>query len=33
VLQPTAGIVDLRDYRRLIPQILVEERHAPGLDR
>src|SRR5215216_6050282 len=33
VLQPTAGIVDLRDYRRLVPQILVEERHALGLDR
>jgi tagatose 6-phosphate kinase len=33
VLQPTAGTVDLRDYRRLIPQILVEEHHAPGLDR
>jgi tagatose 6-phosphate kinase len=33
VLQPTAGLVDLRDYRRLVPQILVEERHAPGLDR
>jgi tagatose 6-phosphate kinase len=33
VLQPTAGIVDLRDYRRFVPQILVEERHAPGLDR
>jgi tagatose 6-phosphate kinase len=33
VLQPTAGIVDPRDYRRLAPQILVEEHHAPGLDR
>jgi tagatose 6-phosphate kinase len=33
VLQPTAGTVDLRDYRRFVPQILVEERHAPGLDR
>jgi tagatose 6-phosphate kinase len=33
VLQPTAGVVDLRDYRRLVPQILVEERHALGLDR
>jgi tagatose 6-phosphate kinase len=33
VLQPTAGIVDLRDYRRLVPQILVEGRHALGLDR
>jgi len=33
VLQPTAGIVDLRDYRRFAPRILVEERHALGLDR
>jgi tagatose 6-phosphate kinase len=33
VLQPTAGTVDLRDYRRLAPQVLVEERHALGLDR
>jgi tagatose 6-phosphate kinase len=33
VLQPTAGIVDLRDYRRFVPQILVEEHHASGLDR
>jgi tagatose 6-phosphate kinase len=33
VLQPTAGSVDLRDYLRLVPQVLVEERHAAGLDR
>ena len=33
VLQATAGSVDLRDYLRLVPQILVEERHDPGLDR
>jgi len=33
VLQPTAGSVDLRDYLKLVPQVLVEERHAPGLDR
>jgi fructose-1-phosphate kinase PfkB-like protein len=32
VLQPTAGSVDLRDYLKLVPQILVEEHHAPGLD-
>jgi tagatose 6-phosphate kinase len=33
VLQATAGSVDLRDYLRLVPQILVEERHDPGPDR
>ncbi len=33
VLQATAGSVDLRDHLRLVPQILVEERHDPGLDR
>jgi tagatose 6-phosphate kinase len=33
VLQPTAGRVDLRDYRSLVAKILVEEQHAPGLDR
>jgi tagatose 6-phosphate kinase len=33
VLQPTAGSVDLQHYRRLVPQIVVEEHHAPGLDR
>jgi tagatose 6-phosphate kinase len=33
VLQPTAGSVDLDDYRRLVPLILVEDDHAPGLDR
>ena len=33
VPQPTAGSVDLDHYRRLVPQIVVEEHHAPGLDR
>jgi len=33
VLQPTAGSVDMRDYLRFVSQILVEEHHAPGLDR
>jgi tagatose 6-phosphate kinase len=33
VLQPTAGTVDMHDYRRLIPLILVEEHRAPGLNR
>jgi tagatose 6-phosphate kinase len=33
VLQPTAGSVDVRDYRRLVPLVLVEEHHAPGPDR
>jgi tagatose 6-phosphate kinase len=33
VLQPTAGSVDMHDYRRLVPLILVEEHRAPGLDR
>ena len=33
VLQPTAGSVDLRDHRRLVPLVLLEEHHAPGLDR
>jgi hypothetical protein len=33
VLQPTAGTVDLGDYRRFVPQVLVEEGHAAGLDR
>lgn len=33
VLQPTAGSVDLRDYLKLVPQVLVEEHHAPDLDR
>jgi tagatose 6-phosphate kinase len=32
VLQPTAGRVDLRDYRDLVNRILVEEQHAPGQD-
>jgi tagatose 6-phosphate kinase len=32
VLQPTAGRVDLRDYRDLVNKILVEEQHAPGPD-
>jgi tagatose 6-phosphate kinase len=33
VLQPTAGSVDLAQVRRLLPQVVVEEHHAPGLDR
>jgi tagatose 6-phosphate kinase len=33
VRQPTAGSVDLRHYGRLLPQVSVEEHHAPGLDR
>jgi tagatose 6-phosphate kinase len=33
VLQPTAGSVDLSDYHRFVPQVVVEEHHAPGLDR
>jgi tagatose 6-phosphate kinase len=33
VIQPTAGSFDLHHYRRFVPQILVEEHHAPGLDR
>jgi tagatose 6-phosphate kinase len=33
VLQPTAGSVDLDHYRGFVPQIVVEEHHAPGLDR
>jgi tagatose 6-phosphate kinase len=33
VRQPTAGSVDLRHYDRLLPQVSVEEHHAPGLDR
>jgi tagatose 6-phosphate kinase len=33
VLQPTAGSVDMGHYRGFVPQIVVEEHHAPGLDR
>jgi tagatose 6-phosphate kinase len=33
VIQPTAGSFDMHHYRRFVPQILVEEHHAPGLDR
>ena len=33
VLQPTAGSFDLPHYRRFVPQVVVEEHHAPGLDR
>jgi tagatose 6-phosphate kinase len=33
VIQPTAGSVDLQHYRGFVPQIVVEEHHAPGLDR
>jgi tagatose 6-phosphate kinase len=33
VLQPTAGSFDMDHYREFVPQIVVEEHHAPGLDR
>lgn len=33
VLQPTAGSFDVDHYRGFVPQIVVEEHHAPGLDR
>jgi tagatose 6-phosphate kinase len=33
VTQPTAGAFDMNHYRRFIPQVLVEEHRAPGLDR
>ena len=33
VLQPTAGSFDMDHYRRFVPRIVVEEHHAPGLDR
>jgi tagatose 6-phosphate kinase len=33
VLQPTAGSFDMEDYVGLVPQMLVEEHHATGLDR
>jgi 1-phosphofructokinase family hexose kinase len=33
VTQPTAGTFDMNHYLRLIPQVVVEEHHAPGLDR
>jgi 1-phosphofructokinase family hexose kinase len=33
VIQPTAGSFDMHHYRKFIPRIVVEEHHAPGLDR
>jgi tagatose 6-phosphate kinase len=33
VIQPTAGSFDMNHYRGFIPRIVVEEHHAPGLDR
>jgi tagatose 6-phosphate kinase len=33
VIQPTAGSFDMTHYVRFVPQVVVEERHAPGLDR
>lgn len=33
VAQPTAGSFDMHHYRMFIPRIVVEEHHAPGLDR
>jgi tagatose 6-phosphate kinase len=33
VAQPTAGSVDLTVYRSFVHQVVVEEHHAPGLDR
>ena len=33
VLQPAAGSFDMHHYRRFVPRIVVEEHHAPGLDR
>jgi tagatose 6-phosphate kinase len=33
VLQPTAGSFDMDHYREFVPRIVVEEHHAPGLDR
>ena len=33
VLQPTAGSFDMGHYRGFVPQIVVEEHHAPGPDR
>jgi hypothetical protein len=28
-----AGSFDMTDYVRFVPHVVVEERHAPGLDR
>ena len=33
VIQPTAGSFDMTHYLRFVPQVVVEEHHAPGLDR
>ena len=33
VLQPTAGSVDMDHVLGLAPKVVVEEHHAPGLDR
>jgi tagatose 6-phosphate kinase len=33
VIQPTAGSFDMADYVRFVPQVVVEEIDAPGLDR
>jgi 1-phosphofructokinase family hexose kinase len=33
VIQPSAGSFDMHHYRGFVPQIVVEEHHAPGLDR
>jgi tagatose 6-phosphate kinase len=33
VTQPTAGSFDMHHYREFVPQVVVEEHHAPGLDR
>jgi tagatose 6-phosphate kinase len=33
VTQPTAGSFDLDHYVRFVPQVVVEEQHAPGHDR
>ena len=33
VTQPTAGSFDMDHYVRFVPQVVVEEQHAPGHDR
>ena len=33
VTQPTAGSFDMDHYREFVPRTVVEEHHAPGLDR
>jgi tagatose 6-phosphate kinase len=33
VTQPTAGSFDMEHYVRFVPQVVVEEHHAPGHDR